>query len=200
MSVQTKFGIAVPSGGFVALGALLVAACRPPPQPAAATPPQVDSAEPAASDAGALATGRGTEDARGEQLPEEVPIERLIAEPASYFGQRVATAGWVVSCDAGTACGMACGRCGLCSSRTTFVPPGTRKMASCKRNGTSLIIMDPEVLSRFWCHSTSCEDACFRTCPFPAETPVRRTGTIKRATREQIDIGEEQYVFVPDPM
>ncbi len=200
MSVQTRFWIAIRSVSLAALGALLAATCRPPPKPGTATPPRVDSAVPAASDAGALATGHGAEDARSEQVPEEVPIERLIAEPGAYFGQRVTTSGWVVSCDVGISCTIPCRRCIMCTSRATFVPPGTEKMASCKRNGTSLIIMDLNTLNKFLCNASTCEEACFRKCSFPAGTSVRLTGTIKRATPEQMGIGEEQYVFVPDPM
>ncbi len=200
MRVQTSCWIAIRSGGLAALAAVLVATCRPSPEPVAATPPRVDPAEPTAPDAGALATTHGTEDARSEQVPEEVPIERLIAEPASYFGQRVTTAGWVVSCDVGISCTIPCRRCIMCTSRATLVPPGTEKMASCNRNGTSLIIMDLGTLNKFLCNASTCEEACFRKCSFPARTSIRLTGTIKRATPEQMGIGEEQYVFVPDPM
>ncbi len=201
MSIRAGLFIATRSGGPALLSVLLVATCRSPPaQPVAALPPRVDSAKPRPSDAGPAADSGPGESTQVAQVPQDVPIERLIAEPSGYFGQRVTTSGWVVSCSVGISCTIPCRRCIMCTSRATFVPPGTQKMASCKRNGTSLIIMDLDALNNFLCSATSCEDACFRTCSFPAGTSVRLTGTIKRATPEQMGIGEEQYVFVPDPV
>ncbi|MEZ4222819.1 MAG: hypothetical protein R3B13_17895 [Polyangiaceae bacterium] len=200
MSVQSRVSIAVRGAALAALGVVLAASCRPPSKPGVAAPARVDAAQPAAPDAGAVATNPRAEDAQVEQVAEEVPIERLIAEPGAYFGRRVTTAGWVVSCDEAISCGMHCTTCGVCTSRSTFVPPGTDKMVSCQRNGTSLMIMDLDTLDRYLCNASTCEEACFRKCSFPARTSIRLTGTIKRATPEQMGIGEEQYVFVPDSM
>ncbi|MEZ4227471.1 MAG: hypothetical protein R3B13_41415 [Polyangiaceae bacterium] len=201
MSVQSGVSIAVRGATLAALGVMLAASCRPPAEPGVAAPaPRVDAAEPPAPDAGAVATNPGTEDAQLKQVAEEVPIERLIADPGAYFGRRLTTAGWVVSCDVGVSCTIPCRRCIVCTSRATFVPPGTDKMVSCQRNGTSLIIMDLDTLNKYLCNASTCEEACFRKCSFPAGTSIRLTGTIKRATPEQMGIGEEQYVFVPDSM
>lgn len=152
-------------------------------------------------EAGTPASDSGASDGTSVgEVAVEVSIERLIAEPATYAAKRVTTAGWVVPCDAGNACGTYCGRCALCTSRAAFVPPGTATMAQCERNGHALIIMDLDVLNKYMCHSTSCADACFRTCPFPARTSVSLTGRIKHAeATPQTDIGQDQWVFVPDP-
>lgn len=185
------------------LGAVIATTCGPSPRtPRGAGPPAVVSAQPMLLEAGTPTSDSGVNDGMLDgEVAVEVSLERLIAQPATYAGQRVTTAGWVVSCDIAIACGTYCGRCALCSSRAAFVPPGTEKMAPCERNGHSLIIMDLDALSRYPCHSTSCTDACFRTCPFPARTSVRLTGTIKHAEAEsQIGLGEDQWVFDLDPM
>lgn len=146
------------------------------------------------SDGGA-SDGTGPPDA-----PEEVSLESLIAQPSAHAGRRVTTSGWVMSCREAIACGMPCDKCALCSSRATFVMPGTVQRAPCERNGKSLIIMDLVTLNKYVCGATACANDCERTCPFPAKTLVRLTGTIKHAEAEsQIGLGEDQWVFVPDP-
>ena len=162
--------------------------------------PRVEPSNLGLPEAGARASDGGVNDATiAPASPEEVPIERLIVEAAAYFGRRVTTTGWVVSCDAPIGCKMIkCGSCTGCTGRAVFVPPGTVGMPPCERNESSLIIMDPQTLNKFLCHDFDCQNNCERVCPFPKEAPVRLTGTIQRATTPQIVVANEQYVFVPD--
>jgi hypothetical protein len=76
--------------------------------------PRVEPSNLGLPEAGARASDGGVNDATiAPASPEEVPIERLIVEAAAYFGRRVTTTGWVVSCAAAIICKMIkCGSCG----------------------------------------------------------------------------------------
>lgn len=186
---------------LAALGAAMAVTCGAPPgQSQSVATRRVGSGKHGLPEAGLRASDGGVNHAASApESPEEVPIERLIAHPAAHFGQRVTTAGWVVSCDAAITCKLIqCGNCTGCTSRAVFVPPGIVGTAPCERNERSLIIMDPQALDRYLCHDFDCQNDCERVCPFPKETPVRLTGKIQRATTFQIGAAHGQYVFVPD--
>ena len=201
MSIRGAFSAATRSVWLATLGAAMAVTCRAPSgQSQGVATPRVEPGDDGLPEAGLRAADGSVNDATSApENPEEVPIERLIVEAAAYFGRRVTTAGWVVSCDAPISCKMIkCGSCGSCTSRAVFVPPGTVGMPPCERNESSLIIMDPQTLNEFLCHDFDCQNNCERVCPFPKEAPVRLTGTIQRATTPQIVVANEQYVFVPD--
>ena len=202
MSIRGAFSAATRSVCLATLGAAVAVTCRAPSgQSQGVATPRVEPSNLGLPEAGARASDGGVNDGTiAPENPEEVPIERLIVEAAAYFGRRVTTAGWVVSCDAPINCKMIkCGSCTPCTGRSVFVPPGTVGMPACEGNANSLIIMDPQTLNKYLCHDLGCENNCERVCPFPKETPVRLTGTIQRAATPQIVVANEQFVFVPDP-
>ncbi len=179
------------------LFATACACCARSTHPGAAVPQGEHRRQPVQkADGGPDAAGLDA-DAAGP-APEHVSIERLISEPASYIGKHVTTVGWVVPCDAMTACGITCSRGAMCSTRAVFVPAGTPGVAPCEGNRQSLIIMNPRLLNRYWCRPSSCDESRVPPCPFPVGTAVRLAGTIELATTSQIDVAHEQYVFVPD--